>query len=68
MRGDNFNEFSTILIDGTAVPTAYIDKHTLAAVMTSLPEGATVLNVAQISKESIELSRTADFPVEEIVH
>ena len=68
VRGDNFNEFSTILIDGTAVPTAYIDKHTLAAVMTSLPEGATVLNVAQISKESIELSRTADFPVEEIVH
>ena len=67
VKGQNFNEFSKIVLDGEVLPTVYVDSHTLAAVMDKLPEDAESLVVAQISNEDIELSRTEEFPVEDII-
>lgn len=61
IKGDGFNEFSKILIDGEAQPTVYVDTHTLAMVMEEFPEDAESLAVAQISNENIELSRTDEY-------
>ena len=66
VKGEHFNEFSTILLDDTELPTAYIDSHTLAAVMDELPEDAESLCVAQVSNEQVELSRTEAFPASRI--
>ncbi len=66
IRGDNFNEFSKIFLDGEQLTTAYIDKRTLVACVDGLPPGAQSLAVAQISRENVELSRTAEFPVSDV--
>ena len=66
VKGNNFNEFSKVVIDDEVMPTAYIDGHTLAVVMDKLPEEAQVLVVAQISNEDIELGRTDEFLFENI--
>ncbi len=66
VKGENFNEFSRIVLDGEVLPTVYVDSHTLAAVMDKLPNDAEVIVVAQISNEDIELGRTEEFPVENI--
>ena len=62
IRGDNFNEFSKIILDGTQLTTAYIDKHTLVACVDGVSADAQALVVAQITREGVELSRTAEFP------
>lgn len=66
VTGDYFNEFSKIILDEKVLPTAYIDRHTVAAVIDDLPEEAESLYVAQLSRESIELSRTAPWSVADI--
>ena len=66
VRGDNFNEFSTIVVDGEHLPTAYIDKNTIAAVVDALPEDDAFVAVAQVSDENVELTRTASWPVTDI--
>ena len=67
MKRSNGREFSKIVLDGEILPTVYVDSHTLAAVMDKVPADAVSLVVAQISNEDIELSRTAEFPVENII-
>ena len=64
VKGNGFNEFSKVVIDGEIKATAYIDTHTLAVVMDEFPEEAASVAVAQISNEGIELSRTDEFPAE----
>jgi phosphoglycerol transferase MdoB-like AlkP superfamily enzyme len=66
IRGDNFNEFSKIILDDTELTTAYIDKHTLVACVDGLSPDAQALCVAQISREGVELSRTAEFPASDV--
>lgn len=67
VKGEGFNEFSKIMIDGEAQPTVYVDTHTLAMVMEEFPEDAESLAVAQISKEYIELSRTGEYPMADVL-
>jgi len=67
VKGNGFNEFSKVMIDDDVLPTAYIDKHTLAVVMDEFPEDAAFICVAQISNEDIELSRTEEFSAEDVV-
>lgn len=66
IRGDHFNEFSKIILDGEELTTAYIDKRTLVACINSLPADAQTLAVAQISREGVELSRTEEFQVSDV--
>jgi len=66
LKGNGFNEFSEVVIDGEIYPTAYIDTHTLAVVMEEFPEDAEAIAVAQISNEGIELSRTEEYPAENV--
>lgn len=66
IKGQNFNEFSTIVIDDEQIPTAYIDSQTVAAVMDELPEDAVFVAVAQVTTENVELTRTASYPVSDI--
>ena len=67
VKGENFNEFSKIVLDGEVLPTVYVDSHTLAAVMDKLPVDAESIVVSQISNEDIVLGSTDAFPVEEII-
>ena len=67
IKGSGFNEFSNVVIDGEVRPTAYIDTHTLAVVMETFPEEANSIVVAQISNEDIELSRTNEFLIEDVI-
>lgn len=66
VKGEGFNEFSTIVIDDEQIPTAYIDENTVAAVLDALPEDAAFVAVAQVTTENVELTRTASYPVTEI--
>lgn len=66
VRGDNFNEFSRILIGDEVLTTAYIDKRTLVALIAEWPQDAEAVHVAQFTKEQVELSRTKPFAVESI--
>lgn len=66
IRGENFNEFSKIVLDGAQLTTAYIDKRTLAATLDNLGLDAQALAVAQVSREGVELSRTPAFSVEDV--
>ena len=59
-------EGGNVCIDGEIYPTAYIDTHTLAVVMEEFPEDAETIVVAQISNEGIELSRTEEYPAENV--
>lgn len=67
VKGDGFNEFSKIMIDGEVQPTVYVDTHTLAIVMEEFPEGAESLAVAQMSNENIELSRTEEYLMADVI-
>ncbi|MBQ4088827.1 MAG: LTA synthase family protein [Clostridia bacterium] len=67
IKGTGFNEFSKVVIDGEVRPTAYIDTHTLAVVMETFPEEANSIVVAQISNEDIELSRTDEYLIENVI-
>lgn len=66
VKGDGFNEFSKIVIDGEVQPTVYVDTNTIAMVMEEFPENAESLAVAQISNENIELSRTAEYRMSDV--
>ena len=66
IRGDNFNEFSRIILDGTQLTTAYIDKNTLVACVDGVSPDAQALVVAQVTREGVELSRTAEFPASDV--
>lgn len=67
VKGDGFNEFSKLMIDGEVQPTVYVDTHTLAMVMEEFPEDAESLAVAQISNENIELSRTEEYLMTDVI-
>lgn len=67
VKGENFNEFSKIVIDDEVKETVYVDSHTLAAAMSSFPKEAESLVVAQISREDIELSRTDEFKMQNVI-
>ena len=59
VTGENFTEFSTLVIDGQAVDTVYIDSQHIAA---RVDDAAAVgiFCVAQIARDGTELSRTAE--------
>lgn len=67
IKGSGYNEFSKVVIGEEVLPTAYIDTHTLAVVMDEFPEEAESIVVAQISNEDIELSRTKEFLIENVI-
>ena len=57
VTGDNFNEFSAIVIDDKPVPTAYVDSEHIVASVES-PELVERLAVAQVARDGTVLSQT----------
>ena len=58
VTGENFNEFSAILIDGQPVETAFIDETHIVA-RTTAP--VTTFAVAQIAKDNTILYKTPEY-------
>lgn len=59
VSGENFNEFSAILIDGQPVDTAFVDEnHIVARMADSAPAS---FAVGQVARDGTLLCRTADF-------
>ena len=60
VTGQNFTEFSRIVVDDQPLDTVYVDsRHIVARVDDSMEFNA--FNVAQIDRDGVELSRTAAF-------
>ena len=60
-RGDNFTNFSKIIINNERYPTTYIDEHTIMIIpdeVSEPPQIGDVFTVAQIDKDKHELSRS----------
>jgi len=63
VSGENFTEFSTIMVADQSLPTAYIDaNHIIAAV----DDGTSVdsFTVAQVAKDGTVLSQTEPFAIQ----
>ena len=60
--GENFTDFSKILLNGKAVSTERTDKNTLVATDIK-PEAGDYLSVAQIDKDNTVLSQTQNYIV-----
>lgn len=63
VNGKNFTEYSNILIDGTAYPTAFVSSAQIVAIVPRTTPVTSVC-VAQITSDGVELSRTEDFVLE----
>ena len=62
VSGQNFTEYSVILIDGVAYPTAFItDRQVIAVVPRTTP--VTAVAVAQVAPDGTELGRTEEVTV-----
>ena len=64
VRGENFTEFSKILINDSRMNTTYIDQNTIMIIpdeVSDPPEDGDVFVVAQIDKDKHELTRSAEF-------
>ena len=66
VTGQNFTEYSKIVLNGQPVQTTYVDSAHIVAPMDELPldengRPVSTLCVAQISKDGVELSRTEPF-------
>lgn len=64
ITGENFTEYSTVMIGGQPVNTAYIDSEHIIILTEDLPE-FDAFSVAQINKDGVMLSETQ--PVETVV-
>lgn len=63
VNGRNFTEYSAILIDGAAYPTAFVSSAQIVAIVDrSTP--VSEVSVAQITADGVELSRTEPFSLE----
>ena len=64
MTGENFNEFSAIVMNGQPVTTAYIDENHIVA---HVDDPATVAEfaVAQVARDGTVLSQTEAFRLEQ---
>ena len=63
VNGRNFTEYSAILIDGAAYPTAFVNSAQIVAIVDrSTP--VSEVSVAQITADGVELSRTEPFSLE----
>lgn len=62
--GENFNEFSTVQVDGKAVDTIFIGNSRLAVKLADF-EGGDEISVAQIGDDHIVLSETEPFKINE---
>ena len=58
VTGENFNEFSTIMIDGAPVDTAFIDETRIVA---RVADDVTSFTVAQVAKDGTVLYTTEPF-------
>ena len=58
VTGENFNEFSAILVDGSPIDTAFIDENHIVA-RTNDP--VTAFAVAQVAKDNTILYKTPDY-------
>lgn len=63
VNGQNFTEYSTILIDGAAYPTAFISSAQIVAVVPRMTPVSAV-SVAQLTADGTELGRTAEWNME----
>lgn len=64
VNGQNFTEYSTIFIDGTAYPTAFVSSTQVIAIVPRETPVSSVC-VAQLTSDGTELGRTAEFAVGE---
>lgn len=60
VSGENFTEFSAILVDGKALDTLFIDSEHIAARVDD-PDAVAALCVAQLARDGSELGRTEEF-------
>ena len=63
VSGENFNEFSTIMIDDSPIATAYVDRNHIVARVDD-PAAITHFTVAQVAKDGTVLSQTETFEIE----
>lgn len=63
VSGENFTEYSSLLINGEAYPTAFISSSQIVAIV---PRSVSVeeIAVAQVTSAGVELSRTEPFVME----
>ena len=64
VNGKNFTEYSSILIDGTPYPTAFVSSAQIVAIVPRTTPVSSVC-VAQVTADGVELSRTKEFTVGE---
>ncbi|MCQ2437317.1 MAG: IPT/TIG domain-containing protein, partial [Clostridia bacterium] len=64
VTGKNFTEYSKIIVDGTAVDTAFVTDRQIIAIVPRTPAVAQV-EVAQIANDGTELSRTAVYEMDQ---
>ena len=64
VTGENFNEFSAVVIADKPVDTAYIDQNHIIARVDD-PMAVTGFAVAQVARDGVVLSQTERFEVEE---
>lgn len=60
VTGENFNEFSAVMIDNKPVDTAYVDRNHIVARMDD-PLSVTSFAVAQVARDGTVLSQTKSF-------
>ena len=70
VTGENFTEYSRIVLNGQVLPTAYVDSGRVVAPLEELPadeDGAPVREfcVAQLTRDDVELSRTEMYTIPE---
>jgi len=63
VTGENFTEFSAVLIDDKPVDTAYVDKNRIVALVDD-PLSVSAFAVAQIARDGTVLSKTGVFEFE----
>ena len=64
VTGENFTEFSAIVVDGQALDTIFIDSQHIAA-RSDDPAAVAALCVAQLARDGSELGRTEEFAITE---
>ncbi len=63
VRGENFTEFSKVLINDERMPTTYIDENTIMIIpeeVSDPPQTGDIFVVAQVDKDKHELSRSTE--------
>ena len=64
MTGENFNEFSVIVMNDDRLETEYVDRNTIKVISDEVknkPDKGDIFRVEQVDKEKHTLSSTDDF-------